>query len=99
MRVLAGIKPTSDSLHLGNYFGALRQFVDLQDQHSETMYFIADYHSMTTLRDGEQRKGARTAKGHAQRGTPPHPAARGLRAPQRGPASCPTHARAHCIPS
>jgi tryptophanyl-tRNA synthetase len=56
MRVLAGIKPTSDSLHLGNYFGALRQFVDLQDQHSETMYFIADYHSMTTLRDGEQRR-------------------------------------------
>ncbi len=56
MRVLAGIKPTSDSLHLGNYFGALRQFVELQDKHSETLYFIADYHSMTTLRDGKQRR-------------------------------------------
>ena len=56
MRVLAGIKPTSDSLHLGNYFGALRQFVELQDAHSETMYFIADYHSMTTMRDGKQRR-------------------------------------------
>ena len=56
MRVLAGIKPTRDSLHLGNYFGALRQFVDLQDKHSETLYFIADYHSMTTLRDGELRR-------------------------------------------
>jgi len=55
MRVLAGIKPTDDALHLGNYFGALRQFVDLQDQHDETLYFIADYHSMTTLRDGKQR--------------------------------------------
>ena len=58
MRVLAGIKPTRDSLHLGNYFGALRQFVELQDKHSETLYFIADYHSMTTLRDGEQAAGA-----------------------------------------
>lgn len=55
MRVLAGIKPTDDALHLGNYFGALRQFVDLQDAHPETLYFIADYHSMTTLRDGPQR--------------------------------------------
>ncbi|MCP4036998.1 MAG: tryptophan--tRNA ligase [bacterium] len=56
MRVLAGIKPTDDALHLGNYFGALRQFVDLQDQHEETLYFIADYHSMTTVRDGKQRR-------------------------------------------
>ena len=56
MRVLAGIKPTSDALHLGNYFGALRQFVDLQDKYSETLYFIADYHSMTTLRDGAERR-------------------------------------------
>ena len=56
MRVLAGIKPTSDALHLGNYFGALRQFVDLQEKYRETLYFIADYHSMTTLRDGDERR-------------------------------------------
>jgi tryptophanyl-tRNA synthetase len=56
MRVLSGTKPTADSLHLGNYFGALRQFVDLQEQHSESLYFIADYHSMTTVRDAEQRR-------------------------------------------
>ncbi len=55
MRVLAGIKPTDDALHLGNYFGALRQFVHLQDQYDETLYFIADYHSMTTVRDGKKR--------------------------------------------
>jgi tryptophanyl-tRNA synthetase len=55
MRVLAGIKPTADALHLGNYFGALRQFVSLQEQYAETLYFIADYHSMTTLRDGAER--------------------------------------------
>ncbi|MDR2040311.1 MAG: tryptophan--tRNA ligase [Bacteroidales bacterium] len=44
--VLSGIRPTG-SLHLGNYFGALRNFVKLQD--SQTCYFfIADYHSLTT---------------------------------------------------
>ena len=56
MRVLSGTKPTGDSLHLGNYFGALRQFVALQEQHAEALYFIADYHSMTTVRDAEQRR-------------------------------------------
>ena len=56
MRVLSGTKPTADSLHLGNYFGALRQFVALQERHAEALYFIADYHSMTTVRDAEQRR-------------------------------------------
>ncbi len=56
MRVLSGTKPTGDSLHLGNYFGALRQFVALQEKHAEALYFIADYHSMTTVRDAEQRR-------------------------------------------
>ena len=56
MRVLSGTKPTGDSLHLGNYFGALRQFVALQGQHEEALYFIADYHSMTTVRDAELRR-------------------------------------------
>ena len=51
MRVLAGIKPTDDALHLGNYFGALRQFVDLQDQHEETLCFIADYKLFLDLID------------------------------------------------
>ena len=39
MRVLAGIKPTNGTLHIGNYFGALRQFVQLQEDYSETLYF------------------------------------------------------------
>ena len=56
MRVLSGTKPTGDSLHLGNYFGALRQFVALQGQHEEALYFIADYHSMTTVRDAKLRR-------------------------------------------
>lgn len=56
MRVLSGTKPTGDLLHLGNYFGALRQFVLLQDQYEDALYFIADYHSMTTVRDGDLRR-------------------------------------------
>ena len=55
MRVLSGIQPSADQLHLGNYFGALRQFVALQEQH-EMLLFIADYHSMTSVRDGAARR-------------------------------------------
>ena len=45
-RVLSGIQPTSASFHLGNYIGALRQWVALQEQH-EVFYFLADLHSIT----------------------------------------------------
>jgi len=54
--VLSGTKPTESNLHIGNYFGALRQMVDLQDQHDDSVYFIADYHSMTSVRDGAERR-------------------------------------------
>ncbi|MFO0659208.1 MAG: tryptophan--tRNA ligase [Polyangiaceae bacterium] len=50
-RILSGIQP-SGKLHIGNYFGALRQFIELQDQ-GEALYFIADYHALTSLRQGE----------------------------------------------
>ena len=56
LRVLSGTKPTGDNLHLGNYFGALRQFVQLQEEHDTALYFIADYHSMTTVRNGAERR-------------------------------------------
>jgi tryptophanyl-tRNA synthetase len=49
-RVLSGIQPTSDSFHFGNYLGALRQWVDLQDGH-ETFFFIADLHALTRPQD------------------------------------------------
>ena len=45
-RVLSGIQPTSDSFHFGNYLGALRQWVDLQDSH-QPFFFIADMHAIT----------------------------------------------------
>lgn len=45
-RILSGMRPTG-SLHLGNYFGALENWVKLQDQY-ECYYFIADWHALTT---------------------------------------------------
>ncbi len=45
-RILSGMQPTSDSLHLGNYIGALVNWVSLQDDF-ETYYFVADLHALT----------------------------------------------------
>jgi tryptophanyl-tRNA synthetase len=45
-RVLSGIQPTADSFHLGNYLGALRQWVALQDDH-QAFYCIVDLHAIT----------------------------------------------------
>jgi tryptophanyl-tRNA synthetase len=45
-RVLSGIQPTSASFHLGNYLGAVKQWVALQEEH-EVFYFLADMHSLT----------------------------------------------------
>ena len=49
MRVLSGIQP-SGKLHIGNYFGAMRQHLQLQTEHS-CFYFIADYHALTSNPD------------------------------------------------
>jgi tryptophanyl-tRNA synthetase len=49
-RVLSGIQPTSDSFHFGNYLGALRQWVDLQEAH-DPFFFVADLHSITVEHD------------------------------------------------
>jgi tryptophanyl-tRNA synthetase len=54
MRILSGIQP-SGALHLGNYFGMMRPAIELQEQ-GEAIYFIANYHSMTTLFDAEERR-------------------------------------------
>ncbi len=47
LRALTGIKP-SGTPHLGNYLGALRPALQLQQTH-DTFYFIADYHALTTV--------------------------------------------------
>ena len=51
---LSGIQP-SGALHLGNYFGMMKPAIELQDQ-GEAYYFIANYHSMTSLFEAEQRR-------------------------------------------
>ncbi len=52
MRVLSGIQPTGQ-LHWGNYFGAIRQYIDLQDE-NDGFYFIADLHALTTVRHPDE---------------------------------------------
>jgi len=54
MRILSGIQP-SGALHLGNYFGMMRPAIELQEK-GEAFYFIADYHSMTSLFDAKERR-------------------------------------------
>ena len=49
-RILTGIQP-SGTLHIGNYFGAMRPAVTLQDSGNECFYFIANYHAMTSMPD------------------------------------------------
>ena len=55
MRVLSGIQPTG-RFHWGNYFGAIRQYIELQDA-GDAYYFIADLHALTTVREPERLRG------------------------------------------
>ena len=50
MRVLSGIQPTG-KIHWGNYFGAIRQFINLQSTPDQAYYFVANLHALTTIRD------------------------------------------------
>ena len=63
-RVLSGIQPTADSFHFGNYLGALRQWVDLQEEH-RPFFFIADLHAITVEQDPKQLRD-RTLRAAAQ---------------------------------
>src|SRR4051812_35019277 len=53
LRILSGVQP-SGKLHLGNYFGAIKQHIELQEQ-NDCFYFIANYHALTTARDTAQK--------------------------------------------
>ena len=52
--LLSGVKPTGRP-HIGNYFGAMKQFVDMQDEYN-CMFFIADYHALNFIQNGEEMK-------------------------------------------
>ena len=54
MRILSGIQP-SGALHLGNYFGMMKPAIELQEK-GEAFYFIANYHSMTSLFKADERR-------------------------------------------
>ncbi|HEY1861410.1 MAG TPA: tryptophan--tRNA ligase, partial [Gemmataceae bacterium] len=54
-RILSGVQP-SGKLHLGNYFGAVKQHIELQNE-ADCYYFIADYHALTTVQDPEALNG------------------------------------------
>jgi tryptophanyl-tRNA synthetase len=60
-RVLSGIQPTADSFHVGNYLGALRQWVALQETH-DTIYCVVDLHAITVPQEpAELRRRTRVA--------------------------------------
>lgn len=63
-RVLSGIQPTANSYHLGNYLGALKQWIDLQNDF-EAFYFIPDLHAITVDQDPKELR-QRTIAGAAQ---------------------------------
>jgi tryptophanyl-tRNA synthetase len=63
-RVLSGIQPTADSYHLGNYLGAVKQWIDLQDGY-DAFYFIPNLHAITVDQDPTELK-ERTLAGVAQ---------------------------------
>lgn len=53
--ILSGVKPTGRP-HLGNYFGAMKQFVELQNEHQGGYFFIADYHALNLIQDAKELK-------------------------------------------
>lgn len=53
-RVLSGITPSGDQLHIGNYFGAVKPQFDLQDKTEACYYFVADLHALTTVQDRDR---------------------------------------------
>jgi tryptophanyl-tRNA synthetase len=59
-RILSGVQ-SSGKLHIGNYFGAIKQHIERQDQ-ADCYYFIADYHALTTLKEAEEKEIAAAAK-------------------------------------
>jgi tryptophanyl-tRNA synthetase len=59
-RILSGVQ-SSGKLHIGNYFGAIKQHIDRQDR-GDCFYFIADYHALTSLKEAEEKEAGAVAK-------------------------------------
>ena len=59
-RILSGVQP-SGKLHLGNYFGAVKQHVEMQSQ-GQCFFFIANYHALTTVQEASREAKRRPAE-------------------------------------
>jgi len=72
MRVLSGIQP-SGKLHIGNYFGAMKQYLKLQEEGADCFYFIANYHALTSVFEAAklQEYTAEIARGYLAVGIDP----------------------------
>jgi tryptophanyl-tRNA synthetase len=68
-RILSGVQ-SSGKLHIGNYFGAIKQHIERQDK-GDCFYFIADYHALTSLKEAEEKDIAVAAR---TKGMVPRPA-------------------------
>lgn len=55
-RILSGITPSGSALHIGNYFGAVKPQIELQETH-DTRYFVADLHALTTVQNAKEIEG------------------------------------------
>ncbi len=58
-RIISGVKPTGRP-HLGNYFGAMKQFVDLQNSGNEVLVMVADYHALNFIHNREEMQALTT---------------------------------------
>jgi tryptophanyl-tRNA synthetase len=54
LRILSGITPSGKGLHIGNFFGAVKPQIDLQNQSHEVYYFVADLHGLTTVQNKKE---------------------------------------------
>ncbi len=59
-RILSGVQ-ASGKLHIGNYFGAIKQHIERQET-GDCFYFIADYHALTTLKEAEEKEAGFSSK-------------------------------------
>ena len=65
-RVLSGVQP-SGLLHLGNYFGAIKQHLEMSHGDDNCFFFIADYHALTTIRNAQELEGCSRSRSYVCR--------------------------------
>jgi len=59
-RVLSGVQPSAGQVHVGNYLGAMKRFVQLAREH-ETFFCVVDLHALNTVKDSKDLRGYTTS--------------------------------------